>query len=387
MNKISRRSIISTAAIGLAAILPTLASAENGVTASAVKIGMSIPQSGSNKATGDAMFGGVNAYVTAVNAAGGVNGRKIELVVYDDAYDAAKTTENLKTLNEKDKVFAITSLVGTNAAFMSMPYLLKESLPLIGAGTGGEFLRVPLKKSIFTIRQGYYNEIDALVDRLSKDFGYKKFALLGQNDTLGDTGRTGFERALLRRSLKSVAVVTYDKTKPSDMSDAVEKIKNSGADVVIMAAVPAATSAFVSKMHESKVNIKMAGISSIRTSFMKDLKPEVTNGLLMSNIMPEPTMTSLPIIAKYRTDMEKIGIKEFSSASVEGYANAVAMVEGLKGAGGNLTRDSFIKAMESIDKDVGGIKFSYSDKNHGAMNDVFFLKADGGKFSPVESFK
>lgn len=387
MQNLNRRTFVKTAIAGAAASSPFFVFAENGVTSSSIKVGSVHDLTGNNKSTGIAVSEGAKAYINAVNTSGGVNGRKIELITYDDNYEPTKTLEMVKKLVEQDKVMALTNFVGTNTTQVALPYMLKEAIPFIGAGTGAEFLRAPLKRTVFSVRSSYYKEVDAVVERLTKDLGMKSIAVLNQNDSFGDAGRIGLERAMARRGMKPSAVAAYDKNTPNNVDEPYAIIKAAKPDAVILAAISGPAIAFMKKAYQEKLGSKLVGISSMRTRFLKDMKPEEYEGFHMCNILPEPQTSSLAICASFKTDMAKSGFKDVTSAALEGYVNAIVLIEGLRGAGSDPTRASLINSLEGLNKDIGGVKFKYSETDHEAISELFFSKAVDGKLLSVSSFK
>lgn len=385
--KFAYQSVISAAIIGLGFISSSSAMAEIGVTQTSVKIGTVQDTSGSNKATGISVLEGMKAYIDKINASGGVSGRKIEVVNYDDGYDPKQTLEATKKLIEQDKVFALTNYLGTSNAQAALPIILKDGVPFVGSRTGAEFLRAPLKKPVFNVRASYFKEVDALVDHLTKDLGSKNIAVLHQNDGFGEAGKVGLERALMRRGMKPAAMVAYDKADPSNIESAYAQIKAAKPDAVILASLTSTATAFIKKSHHDKLGAKIAGISSIGSAFLRDLKPDESDGVFVSSVFPEPAESTIKIVVEFKADMTKSGFKNANSIAFEGYMNAVVLVEGMKLAGVDLTRASLIKSLEGINKDAGGFKIEFSESDHEAMSDLYFSRASGGKFVSIKSFK
>ncbi len=141
------------------------ASAEPGVTSTTIVIGQSAAFSGPASELGTEMRAGAMAYFQAINAAGGVNGRKIELRSLDDGYEPDRAAANTKKLIDEG-VFLLFGYVGTPTSNASKPIFTAARVPFVGPFTGAESLRNPLNRYIFNIRASYFDETDKIVGQL-----------------------------------------------------------------------------------------------------------------------------------------------------------------------------------------------------------------------------
>src|SRR5438552_2530832 len=155
------------------------------------------------------MRAGAMAYFQAVNAAGGVNGRKIELRSLDDGYEGDRAAANTKKLIE-DGVFLLFGYVGTPTSNASKPIFTAARVPFVGPFTGAESLRNPLNRYIFNIRASYYDETDKLVGQLVGQT-LDRIAVFYQNDDYGKAGLAGVERAMHKRNMKVLASGTVER--------------------------------------------------------------------------------------------------------------------------------------------------------------------------------
>ncbi len=148
-----------------AALLPQLAFAQ-GVSADKIRLGQAAVFSGPAAQLGIQMRNGIKAYFDHVNDAGGVHGRKLELVSEDDFYEPARAPAATKKLIEEHKVFALLGYVGTPTGAAHLPVVNQAKVPLVGMFTGAEILRDPLSRYVFHVRASYYDETDKIVEQV-----------------------------------------------------------------------------------------------------------------------------------------------------------------------------------------------------------------------------
>src|SRR5688500_13026403 len=157
-----RRLLLAAAA--LVAATTTLA---QGVSETQVVLGQSVALSGPAQELGKDMQLGAQLYFDAVNAKGGVNGRKIVLKTLDDGYEPGRAAENTKKLINDEKVFALFGYVGTPTSQASLPIFTEARVPFVGPFTGAELLRQPFNRYIFNVRASYFDETEAIVQHLT----------------------------------------------------------------------------------------------------------------------------------------------------------------------------------------------------------------------------
>ncbi len=143
-------------------------SGTNGITDSEIIIGSSSALTGHASFLGTQYIHGSQAYINEINAMGGIHGRKIKLITYDDRYDPVKTVVNTQKLMLEDKVFILFDYVGTPTSVKIIDIVEEEKVPVFGLFTGAEELRTPFRKYIFNVRASYYQETEAAVDYFVK---------------------------------------------------------------------------------------------------------------------------------------------------------------------------------------------------------------------------
>ena len=152
---------------------------------------------------------GILAAFDEVNRAGGVDGRRLELLSYDDRYEPEIAIENTMRLIENDRVFALIGSVGTPTSMAAEPIATANNVPLIGPFTGAAFLRSPELHTVVNLRASYFQETERIVDWLTRSQGIDRVAILYQDDSYGRAGRNGVIRALRIRGLETVSEGVY----------------------------------------------------------------------------------------------------------------------------------------------------------------------------------
>src|SRR5688572_9259700 len=238
------RSILSALALAGA----TLAGAQ-GVSDNEIVLGQSVALSGPAQQLGLDMQMGANLYFNEVNRKGGVNGRKIVLKTLDDGYESARAAENTKKLINEQKVFALFGYVGTPTSQASLPIFTEAKVPFVGPFTGAELLRAPHNRYIFNVRASYFDETEAIVQHLTA-MSIDKIAVFYQNDSYGQAGLAGVERALKKRNLAVVAQGTVERN-TVDVAKAVAAIKGPAPQAVVMISAYKSCAAFIKEMKKA----------------------------------------------------------------------------------------------------------------------------------------
>ncbi len=353
--------------IGVALVLMAMANAqaETGVTDRIILLGQSAAFSGPAAQLGLQLNSGAKTYFDQVNAAGGVYGRKIEIIQKDDKYEADLAATNTKALIENDGVFALFGYVGTATSNAALPIFTQAKVPFFAPYTGAQSLREPLNRQIFNIRASYNDETEYLVDRLA-NLGTKNIAVFYQNDAYGKAGLAGVELAMKKRNLRIAEMATVERNS-TDVSAAVAKLLPKRPDAIIQISTYAASSALVKEMHKAAYTGMFYNVSFVGSQALADALDKDGVGVVISQVVPFPWSPSIPVVAEYTKSMEKAGNKNLNFSSFEGYLAAKVFVEGLKRAGSGLTREKLVSALESINRssyDAGGFDVSFSPSNH-----------------------
>lgn len=360
--------------------------AEDGVTQNEIVIGMSNALSGPASGLGTQLKAGATAYIDKVNAAGGVHGRKIRLVSYDDGYEPEQAAAMTRKLIEQDKVFALFGYVGTPASAAAVSFANKMGVPYVAPFTGAESLRYPVQKLVFNVRASNFDETEGMVERLTNDLGIKKIGVFIQDDGYGNAGKAGVNRALNKRGLSLAGEGKYTRN-TTDVDAGLASLKAANPDAVIMVGAYKACAAFIKKARASGFNPKFLNVSFVGTSNYIKEAGSAGEGVYITQVMPSPFDAASAIVKQYQTVLKKAdNASEFDFTSLEGYVDAVVLIEALNKAGRNLTRASFLSAFDGLNIDLGGLKIAYSPTDHQGSKSVFYTVIKDGKAVPITRF-
>ena len=364
-NKLSGKLTSKCCGVALASFAALNSYAETGVTDHKILLGQSAAFTGPAAQLGLQLNAGAKAYFAHINSTGGVYGRKIEIIERDDKYEADLAAANTKSLIENDGVFALFGYVGTPTSNAALPIFTQAKVPFFAPFTGAQTLREPFNRQIFHIRASYVDETEHLVDRLAS-LGTKNIAVFYQNDAYGKAGLAGVELAMKKRNLQISEVATVERNSV-DVAKAATKLFAKHPDVIIQISTYAASSALIKEMRKATYTGMFYNVSFVGSQALADALDKDGVGVVISQVVPFPWSPSIPLIADYTRHAEKAGIKNLNFSSLEGYIAAKVFVEGLKRAGAGLTREKFVSALESINRnnyDIGGFDLSYSANNH-----------------------
>ena len=351
------------ATIGAIAFSAATWAADPGVTDTSITIGMSAPLSGPNGAYGVDMRQSIQAYFEQLNKAGGINGRKLELVALDDGYETERTVANTKSLLHEKNAFALLAYYGSSPTTEALNTVIGPAkVPLIGTISGASSLREPISSNpnsryMFNTRASYADESEAMVNQLVS-LGLKRIAVLYQNDGFGKSGLEGVSAALKKHNLVTAAVATVERNS-LDVSAALEPITKATPQAVIMVTLYKPTAAFVKAMKKAGQNPMFITLSPVGTELLvQELGPDA-RGIGISQVVPYPWNDVTPVVREYQKLAAKPG--SYSYYGLEGYLMARTLVEGLKRAGKELSREKLVVGLESMNNvDLGGYRINYS---------------------------
>jgi branched-chain amino acid transport system substrate-binding protein len=359
--------VLSMAAGLAAAAVALVAQAQN---APSVVFGQSAPLTGANAELGNDIRNGALAYFKQVNDAGGVHGRKLELVSLDDANQVQRAEANTIELVEKRRVFALFGYASATLSRPALPVVEKHNVPFLAPFTGADPMRV-FNKNVYNMRASYADELGKIVDHYIT-LGSKRFSIVHYDDVVGKENLTAVERALKKHNMTPVSVAAFkDRAKP-DIDVGVKSVAQGAPDVVILTTLYKATSDFVKAARTAALGAQMVSNSFPGASpLARELGKEGV-GVAMSQVVPPPTQRSIPVVREYQDAIAKhTGKKEFSFTSLESYISAKVTVEALKRAGQKPTRESFMQALDNMKQfDAGGYGVSFSPTNHNGSSQV-----------------
>lgn len=376
MKSKTLRNVLALAALVCAA---GAAAQSPGITPTSVTVGQSAAFTGPAAQLGIQMRDGMKVYFDLVNAQGGVNGRRIQLVTRDDQYESKLAAENTRKLIDEDKVFALIGYVGTPTSAASLPIFTEAKVPFIGPFTGAELLRTPLNRYIFNVRASYFDETDKIVEQLLT-VGMKRFAVFYQNDAYGQAGLAGMEKAVKTRGGEIVVKSTVERN-TVEVAKAVGEIGPQSPDAIVMVSAYKSIAAFVRAMKKKGYTGQFHNVSFVGSKALSEELGADGQGVVISQVVPFPYSQAIPVVREFSELAAKSKV-DVNFSSVEGYLVAKVFSEGLKRAGKTPTRETLVSGLETMsDVDFGGFTVNFSAASHNASRFVdLTIIGRGGKF-------
>ncbi|MEF2232414.1 MAG: ABC transporter substrate-binding protein [Pseudodesulfovibrio sp.] len=363
-----------------------------GVSDTEIRLGSSLPLTGHAGYLGTQTLRGAKAYIRHVNETGGVHGRKISLSVLDDSYDPPRCLANTQRFIIDNDVLALFCYVGTPTTIKVLTLVEDARIPLVGMFTGANALRQPFNHYVINIRASYYQETKAAVSHLVRDLGLRKIAVFYQYDAYGFDGLIGTELALKEFNLEPVGRGSYIRA-TRNVAEGLEKIRRSGAQAVVMIGTYDACARFINLARERHYDPVFYTVSFVGA---EELARRLTDSrdamVLMSQVMPPPVADGdeasaasqyVRLLAEYFPEDTP------SFVGLEGFLNARIMVEGLKRAGRDLTREKLVDAIESIrDFQLGpGLTITYGPHDRQGLDAIYFTRLREGRFAAFKDWQ
>lgn len=380
----------SALGLGIATLFAAVAAqVDPGVFQDKIVFGQSAAFEGPAAALGRGMREGILAAFNEANVAGGVNGRKLELVGYDDGYEPERAIKNTIRLIKDDKVFALIGEVGTPTSKAAQPIATDAGVPFIGPFTGAEFLRNPYKRTVINVRGSYYQETEAMVEHLTSDLGVSRIAILYQDDSYGRAGLAGVKRALGKRSMKLVSEGTY-KRNTTAVKTAVLSIRKGKPEAVIMIGAYKPCAEFIKVSKRVRMDPIFLNVSFVGSKALAKELGKHGQGVVVTQVVPFPEDTSIPLVAQYRKALKASGPDaEPGFVSLEGYMVGRLVLQALEKLGAVVTREGLLATIARVGTfDLGGVTLTYGKNDNQGMDQVFLTVIESdGSFKAVKQLE
>lgn len=376
-----------------------------------VVLGMSAAFSGASSQLGIELYRGSMAYFDHVNATGGMNGVKIRIKAYDDAYDPTQAILNSIKLIEQDRVFLLFNYVGTPTVTRVLPVLTRFSarqMLMFFPFTGAEPQRSPpYNRFAYNLRASYRDETAELVNYFMVS-NRKRIGIFYQVDAYGRSGWDGVRTALQNYGTKLVAEATYRRGTPytASMKTQVDILRAAKVDAVIAIGAYAASAAFIRDAVDAGWDVPIANVSFVGSESMLKLlvdegqrkNKDYTKLLVNSQVVPSYEDLKLPAVREYRELLEKYkpappqGFGDPSAAPThsfvgfEGFLNAKLLVHILSGMGSApdaLQLRDRVEQIQGYDIGIAAPVTFTRDRNQG-LTTVYYTRVENGKFVPLQ---
>lgn len=381
IHAITRRLARPVAALVLGAALAAASHAEPGVTAERILLGQSVVLSGPLAENGTQYRKGIDLYLAQLNARGGINGRRVEVVTLDDGYDPKRTEQNTRSLIEDKQVFALFGYSGTGSALAALPIAEQARIPFFAPLSGADALRNARSPVLMTLRASYGDEMGKIVEQQTT-LGITKIALAYENDGFGQSTLQGFEAAMAKHNLKPAAIGSIDPANlEASARAAAAEIAKAAPAAVILGTAGKISPAIIREVLKTGIRPQFFGLSVISPAILRQELGADAAGIVISQVVPSPWSPRLPVVRQYR---EALAAKQEEAhyVSLEGYLAARVLSEALKRAGKEPTRSGFLKAMSELhDFDVGGFVVNYgANRRYGSTYVDLAILLGNGRF-------
>jgi ABC-type branched-subunit amino acid transport system substrate-binding protein len=399
--QVSKRALIASVAVCFAVAAPAAAQKkyDPGATDTEIKVGNIMPYSGPASAYGT--IGKVQAaYFRMINDQGGINGRKVNFISYDDHYSPPKTVEQARRLVEGDEVLLIFQPLGTAPNSAIQKYMNAKKVPQLFVATGATKWGDP-KAFPWTMgfQPNYQSEGRIYAKYILENKPAGKIGVLFQNDDYGKDVLKGLKDGLGAKASMIIAEVPYETADPTVDSQIV-RLKASGADVFVNITTPKFAAQAIKKVHElgwKPLHI----LNNVAASIGATLRPaglEISKGILTTSYLKDqtdPANARDPGVVAWTAFMDKYypeGDKN-NSSNVSGYVTAALLTQVLKQCGDNLTRENVMRQAANLknfelDMLLAGIKVNTSPTDYFPLEELQMRRFNGERwesFGPIIS--
>lgn len=392
----ARRWIIAFSLIALAGSAPDAQAADKtGVKKDSIKIGMFGAITSANGVFAKGLYGAAAIYKD-VNDHGGINGRKLDLVIEDDACDPDKTVSVVKKLVDQDKVFMLHGGWCSTAVMKAKPEIAKRAIvPYMNLASASAAISDPVVRNIFQPAPTSKTIADTLVNFAMTKPGVKKIALVTQPDEGPNSKIRAAAAKLKEMGIEPVASVTLEKG-ATDTTEQVKLLKSKTPDVVLVSLYPAEMASLIRDSY--KVGFKTTFVSTESSSF-EDTDKRVGIPEAMKDVYffyPFTDLLTSPKLSRYARIATKYYPGEvLDMITFQGMTGALAVVETLKRLGPNVTRERFLQEIEKLKNFDSGIQppLSFSPTQHAGAQSGNMLTKKGlrlvvvSKYQPLASTK
>ena len=384
-NAVSRRRLLAAAALGSCFGAASAQSSGAGRVAegAVIKIGQSAPVGGAAQRLGIELQRGIALAFQDTNARGGVAGRKLELLSYDDAHEPEAALNNTRDLIESDKVFALMGYVGTEMTQRSWQVAQKAGVPMVAPLTGADALRGSATRGLIHLRAPFSTET-VLITRNIATMGLQRVSVVVQADADGEACLAALQTAfkdekvpppvlarLARNSTNNVEL------RGQDVTVAVAKLLENQPQAIVLLTTYGSAAAVVRETRLRGYKGGFYGTSLASASALAQTLGKDGAGVAVTQVVPSPTDISRPVVAAYARALKSMPDASPDVLSLEGWLSAQLLIEALNRCGSNLSRERFVGALDTLGRfDPGGFAMELGDGRRQASNFVALAVLD-----------
>lgn len=355
-HKPARRRLLCGLA-GVAAASLAGASLAQG-TGKTLRIASTVDLSQTEKVIGLAIKAGAEACVRAVNASGGIHGARVELVTRDDGFDPVTAKANAKAFQGDAGMIAILHPEGTRQAAAVME--AAPDMAIVGPISGTMALRAKNVSNVFYVRANYDDEMAKLV-AVAHTVGYRHIGMIHADDPFGHSLLSAFNAACNALGIKPAVVATTPATTSLQVEPAAKRVTEAAPQMVIVG-LAGTMPQMVRALRGAGFGGTLYGMSVGASSANIQALGPLARGLGFSVVVPSPFAMRHRIVRDYQRDLNAAGSAEYTLPGLEGYVNARVLLEGMRHAGANPSREAVLAALGKIGNlDLGGMRFTYTN--------------------------
>ncbi len=321
---------------------------------------------------------GARLYFDAVNARGGVNGQKIDMISVDDKFDPKVTVEVSRKLITEQKVLALFLNRGTPHSQALLPMLAEFKVPLVGPSTGAMVLHEPVNPWVFNVRATYQREAAKAIEHLAS-IGMTRIALLETDDSFGADSAAGALKGFATVKQTPVMQEKFPRDKP-DFTELAGRVAKSNAQAVMIIGSAGNAANGMKAIRAAGSRAQLVTLSNNASEGFIKLLGEHARGVIVTQVFPNERSVAFPLIKEAQDLARAKGLEGVSPAMMEGFAAAKVLTEGLRRAGPNPTPVALRDALEGMrNYDIGGLQISYSATDHTGLDfsDLSIVNASG----------
>jgi ABC-type branched-subunit amino acid transport system substrate-binding protein len=343
-----------------------------------ILIGQSAPLTGSNAEIGKDIRDGALAYFKRVNESGGVNGKQIELISIDDKNDRKTAGRNAVQLVNDANVVALFGFASTTLSLDAMPIVREKHVPFFAPFTGADAIHKQ-GPYVFVMRASYEDEMGKILEHW-EGLGADRVTVLHYDDEIGNQNYATVERIMAKAGKKAVSV-KIERNKPVTAAD-VQRIIAADPQVLIVTTLYGPTANLIKMLHAANHPYNITALSFVGPSQLANAAGPDAAGISISGVVPPPGKTMLPIVRECGDAMKKAGVPELNYTNLESCIAAKVLVEAIRRAGRDVTRETLYRGFQSLGTyDTGGYVVHFdANQRHGSNYVELAVIAKNGQF-------
>lgn len=383
IRKMTRNVALTAFGLGLAM---SASAATQGVSKNEIVFGMHTALSGPAASWGVGSSNGIRMYFDAINAAGGVHGRKLRLVVEDHQYQVPQAVQAGNKLINRDKVFAMLGALGTPHNNAVMQRQLPKGIPNLFPYTAARSMAYPLHPLKFAAVSTYYDQNRVGVKYVVEELGADKVCVLAQETDFGEETMDGVKDQLEAMG-KTLTAQARHKPTDSDFVSSLGSLRNAGCDAIILGTILRDTILINGTARKMGWDVPMIGNTASYDKVVSEVEGGITEGyyaVTSFNIVYEDTAQdeAKDWIRRYKERFDE----DPPASAQQGHIISDLVVQALEKAGPDLTVEAFTAALKEIDnyQDIfGGPIMSFGPEKHIGTNAAVVGQVKSGRWVPV----